>query len=119
MGSKKNSCRGNYMSKYGICYLRGGFVYSRGYVYCFCQKFQGFCLFRGVRLFWTLEYVKKISFSSFEISRSIHRELETDGGKGEFAGARFEWVISLNRQCICTHRLVCILGDSGDCHITH
>ena len=36
--------------------LRGGYAYSRGYVYCFCQIFQGLCLFKGVRLFRSLEY---------------------------------------------------------------
>jgi hypothetical protein len=35
--------------------LRGGYAYSRGYVYCFCQIFQGLCLFKGVRLFRSLE----------------------------------------------------------------
>ena len=38
-----------------LCYLRGDYVYSRGYVYCFRQMFQGLCLFKGVRLFRTLE----------------------------------------------------------------
>ena len=36
--------------------LRGGYAYSRGYVYCFCQMFQGLHLFKGVRLFRSLEY---------------------------------------------------------------
>ena len=36
--------------------LRGGYAYSRGYVYCFCQMFQGLRLFKGVRLFRSLEY---------------------------------------------------------------
>jgi hypothetical protein len=36
--------------------LRGGYVYSRGYVYYFCQMFQGLPLFKRVRLFQTLEY---------------------------------------------------------------
>ena len=36
--------------------LRGGYAYSRGYVYCFCQLFQGLRLFQGVRLFRSLEY---------------------------------------------------------------
>ena len=36
--------------------LRGGYAYSKGYVYCFCQMFQGLCLFKGVCLFRTLEY---------------------------------------------------------------
>ena len=27
--------------------LRGGYAYSSGYVYCFCQMFQGLRLFRG------------------------------------------------------------------------
>ena len=35
--------------------FRGGYVYSRGYAYCFCQMFQGLCLFKRVRLFRTLE----------------------------------------------------------------
>ena len=35
--------------------LRGGYAYSRGYVYCFCQMFQGLRLFKGVRLFRSLE----------------------------------------------------------------
>jgi len=34
--------------------LRGGYAYSRGYVYCFCQIFKGLRLFTGVRLFWSL-----------------------------------------------------------------
>merc|ERR1739836_45704 len=34
--------------------LRGGYAYSRGYVYCFCQMFQGLHLFKGVRLFRSL-----------------------------------------------------------------
>ena len=38
--------------------LRGGYAYSRGYVYCFCQMFQGLRLFKGVRLFRSLEYKK-------------------------------------------------------------
>ena len=38
--------------------LRGGYAYSMGYVYCFCKKFQGLCLFKGVRLFRSLEYMK-------------------------------------------------------------
>ena len=33
--------------------LRGGYAYSRGYVYYFCQMFQGLRLFNGVRLFRT------------------------------------------------------------------
>ena len=32
-----------------------GYVFPRGYVYCFCQIFQGLCLFKGVRLFRSLE----------------------------------------------------------------
>ena len=39
-----------------LCYLRGDYVYSRGFVYCFCQMLNGLCLFKGVRLFRTLEY---------------------------------------------------------------
>ena len=35
-----------------------GYVYLRGYPYCFCQLFQGLCLFRGIRLLGTLEYAK-------------------------------------------------------------
>ena len=35
--------------------LRGGYTYSRGYVYCFCQMFQGLRLLKGVRLFRILE----------------------------------------------------------------
>ena len=42
-----------------ICYLRGSYVYLRGYVYYFCQMFQGLCLFKGVRLFRTLEYFRE------------------------------------------------------------
>ena len=38
-----------------MCCLRGGYVYSRGYVYCFYQMFQGLCLFKGVPIFRTLE----------------------------------------------------------------
>ena len=38
--------------------LRGGYAYSRGYVYWFCQMFQGLRLFKGVRLFRSLEYQK-------------------------------------------------------------
>ena len=38
--------------------LREGYAYSRGYVYCFCQIFQGLCLLKGVRLFRSLEYTK-------------------------------------------------------------
>ena len=33
----------------------------RGYVYSFCQIFQRLHLFKGLRLFQTLEYVKKVS----------------------------------------------------------
>ena len=39
-----------------ICHFKGGYAYSRGYIYCFCQMFQGLCLFKGVRLFRSLEY---------------------------------------------------------------
>ena len=35
--------------------LRGGYAYSRDYVYYFCQKFQGLRLFKGLCLFWSLE----------------------------------------------------------------
>ena len=34
---------------------RGSYAYSMGYVYCFCKKFQGLHLFKGVRLFRSLE----------------------------------------------------------------
>ena len=37
--------------------LRGGYAYSRGYDYCVCQMFQGLHLFKGVRLFWSLEHL--------------------------------------------------------------
>ena len=36
--------------------LSEGYAYSRGYVYCFCQMFQGLRLLKGVRLFRSLEY---------------------------------------------------------------
>ena len=32
-----------------------GYVFSRGYVYCFTQMFQGLRLFKGLRLFRSLE----------------------------------------------------------------
>ena len=38
----------------------GGYVYSRGYVYCLGQTFQRLCLFKVVRLFQTLEQCKKL-----------------------------------------------------------
>ena len=38
--------------------LRGGYAYSRGYVYCFCQIFQGLCLFKGVHLYRSREYLE-------------------------------------------------------------
>ena len=34
--------------------------YKWGYAYSFCQIFQGLCLFKGVRLFQTLEYLQFI-----------------------------------------------------------
>ena len=36
--------------------------YKWGYAYSFCQIFQGLCLFKGVRLFQTLEYGQSISY---------------------------------------------------------
>ena len=47
--------------------LRGGYAYSRGYVYCFCQMFQGLRLFKGVRLFRSLEYSSLYFNSAFSI----------------------------------------------------
>ena len=46
--------------------LRGGYAYSRGYVYCFCQMFQGLRLFKGVRLFRSLEYSSEASIQETE-----------------------------------------------------
>ena len=37
--------------------LRGGYAYSMGYVYCFCKKFQGLRLFKGVRLLSFLFFI--------------------------------------------------------------
>ena len=36
--------------------------FSRGYVYCFCQMFQRLHLFKGLRLFQTLEKVVTAGF---------------------------------------------------------
>ena len=61
--------------------LRGGYAYSRGYVYCFCQMFQGLRLFKGVRLFRSLEYmnfsvklqnITDISLVPFNIPGNVH-----------------------------------------------
>ena len=38
-----------------------GYVFSRGYVYCFWQMFQGLLLIKGLRLFRSLEYSQKNS----------------------------------------------------------
>ena len=49
--------------------LRGGYAYSRGYVYCFCQMFQGRRLFKGVRLFRSLEYANLQGVKIYQISK--------------------------------------------------
>ena len=50
--------------------LRGGYAYSRGYVYCFCQMFQGLRLFKGVRLFRSLEQTSLILVHNIDVSRT-------------------------------------------------
>jgi len=41
------------------------YAYLVAYDYCFCQLFQGICLFGGPRLFETLEYTVFMTSSSF------------------------------------------------------
>ena len=38
--------------------------YKWGYAYSFCQIFHGLCLFKGLRLFQTLEYICFLSLDS-------------------------------------------------------
>ena len=41
-----------------------GYVFSRGYVYCFSQMFQGLRLFKGLCLFRSLEYHNFLDFET-------------------------------------------------------
>ena len=58
-----------------ILFKRGGYAYSRDYVYCFCQIFQGLRLFKGLRLFLTLEYCSQLILSLAVIKGGSNRAL--------------------------------------------
>ena len=52
------------------------------YIYCFCQMFQGLCLFKGVRLFRTLEYTKVpfliVNRQFYVIFNNFYQKLKAD-----------------------------------------
>ena len=67
----------SYSGLHRACFSSTSIRYKWGYAYSFCQIFQGLYLFKGLRLFQTLEYSTQLPDRLFSLSQ---KKTLSDGG---------------------------------------